>query len=124
VLPDGVVLCGISAGMNCWFAESVTDSFDLNRLTALHDGLGLLAGSCCPHYDGEQQRRPTFHRLIAEGELTSGLAADDGAALVFIGTELDEVVSSRPAAGAYRVEQAGTATAEHRLPVRYLGCSE
>ena len=26
---EGVVLCGISAGMNCWFSGSVTDSFDL-----------------------------------------------------------------------------------------------
>jgi peptidase E len=120
---QGVVLCGISAGMNCWFTESVTDSFDLNQLAALHDGLGLLAGSCCPHYDGEKQRRPTFHRLIAEGQLTDGLAADDGAALVFSGTELDEAVSSRPLAGAYRVERNGTATVEHRLPVRYLGSS-
>jgi peptidase E len=120
---EGVVLCGISAGMNCWFSESVTDSFDLMQLAALNDGLGLLAGSCCPHYDGEEQRRPTFHRLIAAGELMDGLAADDGAALVFVGTELDEVVASRPAAAAYRVERADTAVVEHRIPARYLGSS-
>jgi dipeptidase E len=118
---EGVVLCGVSAGMNCWFAESVTDSFDLVQLAALDDGLGLLAGSCCPHYDGEAQRRPTFHRLIAAGELTDGLAADDGAALVFNGTELAEVVSSRPAAGAYHVKRAGSATIEDRTPARFLG---
>jgi dipeptidase E len=120
---EGVVLCGISAGMNCWFAQSVTDSFDLMQLAALNDGLGLLAGSCCPHYDGEEQRRPTFHRLIAGGELTDGLAADDGAALVFTGSELDEVVASCPAAAAYRVERADTAAVEHRIPARYLGSS-
>ena len=29
---EGVVLCGLSAGMNCWFDESVTDSFSLDQL--------------------------------------------------------------------------------------------
>jgi peptidase E len=113
---ERVVLCGISAGMNCWFAESVTDSFG-TRLAPLHDGLGLVAGSCCPHYDGEEQRRPVYRRLVAAGELTPGWAADDGAALVFAGTELAEVVSSRREAAAYRVATAG----EQRVPARYLG---
>ena len=107
--------------MNCWFAESVTDSFDLGQLAALNDGLGLLAGSCCPHYDGEEQRRPTYHRLVAAGKLTAGLAADDGAALVFNGTELAEVVSSRLDAGGYHVERAGIETIERRIPARFLG---
>ena len=32
----GVVLCGVSAGMNCWFEASTTDSFDLTQVAALH----------------------------------------------------------------------------------------
>jgi peptidase E len=120
---DGIVLCGISAGMNCWFEASVTDSFDLGRLAPLHDGLGLLPGSACPHYDGEQQRRPTFRRLVAAGELPDGWAADDGAALVFAGDALAEVVASRPGAGAYRVEWAVGGVEERPLPVRYLGAA-
>lgn len=121
---EGVVLCGLSAGMNCWFTQSVTDSFGLSRLAPLHDGLGLLPGSCCPHYDGEAQRRPTFRRLISAGELTDGWAADDGAALVFDGESLNEVVASRPAAAGYRVVRtAGTQAAEQRIPARYLGTS-
>jgi dipeptidase E len=119
---EGVVLCGLSAGMNCWFTESVTDSFGFEQLEPLHDGLGLLPGSACPHYDGEDQRRPAFTRLVAAGELADGWAADDGAALVFAGTELEEVVGSRPHAGAYRVERAaGDGVDERRLPTRYLG---
>jgi peptidase E len=118
---QGTVLCGISAGMNCWFEESVTDSFDLRRLAALKDGLGLLAGSCCPHYDGEEQRRPTYRRLVASGELADGWAADDGAALVFAGDELTEVVTSRPEAAAYRVERSGSDVDERPLETRYLG---
>ena len=119
---QGVVMCGLSAGMNCWFEQSVTDSFDLARLAALHDGLGLLPGSACPHYDGEGARRPTFTRLVASSELPDGWAADDGAGLVFAGRELVEVVASRPDAGAYRVQRtADGGFGEQPLPVRYLG---
>jgi dipeptidase E len=119
---DGVVLCGLSAGMNCWFAQSVTDSFNVGHLAPLHDGLGLLPGSACPHYDGEEQRRPTFLGLVAAGELGDGWAADDGAALVFEGEELTEVVASRPDARAYRVERAADGGVQERpVPARYLG---
>ncbi len=114
----GKVLCGISAGMLCWFRGGVTDSF--GGLEALHDGLGLIDATACPHYDGEAERRPTYHRLIKEG-LPWGYAADDSAALHFRGTELVEAVSSRPAAGAYRVEMHQGQIVETRLPVRYLG---
>ena len=116
----GVVLAGLSAGSNCWFEASTTDSF--GPLAALGDGLGLVPGSHCPHYDGEPLRRPTYRRLIGEGALPDGYAADDGAALVFHGTTLAEVVASRPGARGYRVERTPGGTAlETELPTRYLG---
>ncbi len=116
----GVVLSGISAGSNCWFEASTTDSF--GPLAALNDGLGLVRGSHSPHYDGEAARRPTFQRLVGSGELPDGLAADDGCALVFDGSELVEAVASRPGARAYRVVRgpAGEAV-ETELSTRYLG---
>jgi dipeptidase E len=114
----GAVLCGVSAGMICWFEASCTDSF--GGVAALHDGLGFVPGSACPHYDGEAERRPTYQRLIREG-LPAGYACDDGAALHFVGTELRAVVSSRPDAGAYRVELRDGEVDEQRLAVRYLG---
>jgi dipeptidase E len=118
---DGVVLAGWSAGMLCWFEAGVTDSFDLARLAPLHDGLGFLPGSACPHYDGEPQRRPTYRRLVREGVLPAGYAADDGAALVFRGTELAEVATSRSAARAFRVECHDGQLAETALATRFLG---
>jgi dipeptidase E len=98
----GAVLGGPSAGANCWFECSVTDSFGQD-LAPLHDGLGLLSASFCPHYDGEELRRPRYQALVADG-FPSGYAADDHAAFHFVGTELREVVSARAGATGYRVE--------------------
>ena len=108
----GAVLGGVSAGANCWFEACVTDSFGPG-LDALYGGLGILPGSFCPHYDGEERRRPVYHELV-EGGFPAGYAADDYAALHFVGTELREVVSSRPGAAAYRVE----AGSETPIPAR------
>ncbi|MGI9110620.1 MAG: Type 1 glutamine amidotransferase-like domain-containing protein [Gaiellaceae bacterium] len=108
----GAVVGGMSAGANCWFEDSVTDSF--GPLRALGDGLGLLSGSFCPHYDGEAERRPTYTRLVREG-MMPGYAADDDAAFVFVGTELVEVVSQREGARGYRVTAEGEEPLEARL---------
>ena len=98
----GILLCGWSAGMICWFEAGVTDSFGA-ELAGMRDGLGFLPGSACPHYDSEERRRPVFRELV-DGGFPPGLAADDGAALHFVGTELREVVSVGDGARAYRVE--------------------
>ncbi|MEN8706491.1 MAG: peptidase E [Nocardioides marinisabuli] len=103
----GTVLAGISAGMNCWYEGSVTDSY--GPLAALPDGLGLLPGSACPHYDGEAERRPTYLDLVGTGALPTGYAAHDGVALLWRDGELVEAVSERQGAGAYRVHRAGDA---------------
>jgi dipeptidase E len=116
----GVVLAGLSAGMICWFEGSVTDSFG-PPLQPLHDGLGLLSGSACPHYDGEPERRPTYLDLVGSGRLPGGYAADDGCALVFRDGVLVEAVVSRSDARAFRVEQEGDRAVERSLPVRLLG---
>ncbi|MGD8240876.1 MAG: Type 1 glutamine amidotransferase-like domain-containing protein, partial [Armatimonadota bacterium] len=119
---SGVILAGISAGMICWFEASVTDSFG-RGLSPFHDGLGLLPGSACPHYDSEPNRRPTYQQLIGEGALPGGIAADDGAAVHFVGAEVVEAVSSRPNACAYRVELRHGRVLEHPLETRYLDAS-
>ena len=115
VWERGGVLAGWSAGANCWFEDSVTDSFG-PELRELGTGLGLLPGSFCPHYDGEVERRPTYTRLVRDGILPPGYAADDDAAFHFEGPELREVVSQRDGARGYRV----TAEGEVPLDVRLL----
>ena len=68
---QGVVLCGSSAGAICWFEEGVTDSL-AGELTPMRC-LGFLAGSACPHYDGEKERRPAYQRMVAAGTIVSRL---------------------------------------------------
>jgi peptidase E len=115
----GVVLAGVSAGAICWFSHGVTDSFG-PKLAALDGGLGLIAGSFCPHYDTEPLRRPRYAELLRDG-LPGGWAADDGAAVHFVDGELSEVVASRPGAGGYRVELRDGEVVETPLATRQLG---
>jgi peptidase E len=116
----GVVLAGVSAGAICWFEGGTTDSFgpDLRPFT---DGLGLLGGSYCPHYDSEPGRRPLFTSLVAAGTLPPGIACDDGAGAHFIGGDLDSVVTGWAGAAGYRVAPDGSGGATQlALPSRPL----
>ena len=110
---SGVVLFGASAGMICWFEHGITDSFG-PQLEGM-DCLGFLPGSACPHYDGEELRRPRYRELV-DGGFREGIAADDGVGLHYVGTELKEVVTCRPGATAYRVTRDG----EEKLDAREL----
>ena len=109
----GILLAGWSAGMICWFEAGVTDSFG-PQLEGMRDGLGFLRGSACPHYDGEERRRPVYQRLVRES-FPAGIALDDGAGAHYVGTELHEVVSSQAGAGAYRVGSDGEEPLDTRL---------
>ncbi len=110
---NGVVLAGWSAGAICWFEAGVTDSFG-PQLHGMRDGLGFLPGSACPHYDGEELRRPRYAELV-RGGFPPGIAIDDDVAVRFDGTELAEVVTSREGATAYRVSAESEDALEARL---------
>ena len=79
----------------------------------MHDGLGFLGGSACPHYDGEERRRPVYERLVRDG-FPPGIALDDCAGAHFVGTELQEVVASTSTARGYRVGPGGEEPLETR----------
>ena len=111
----GTVLCGVSAGCICWFEAGITDSFGPG-LHPLRDGLAILAGSACPHYDSEELRRPVFARAVAGG-FPPGIALGDGVAAHFVDERLAVVVSARAGACAFYVDEGG----EKGLEVRPLG---
>jgi dipeptidase E len=110
---QGIVLAGSSAGMICWFEAGVTDSFG-PQLEGMRDGLGFLSGSACPHYDGEERRRPVYRELVAGG-FPSGIAADDAVGLHYVGAELREVVTTRADSRAYCVGPGAETPIEPRI---------
>lgn len=89
-----LVLAGLSAGANCWYSSCLTDSF--GDLRPLHDGLGVLPGSFCPHWDGESERQPFYTDAVVSGMLPGGYAADDGAALHWVDGDLRGAITERP----------------------------
>lgn len=113
----GVVLCGLSAGSLCWFAEAVSGFHGEPRRV---EGLGLLPFSNCVHYEPGSNRRRAYRELLAAG-MPSGYAAEDGAALHFVGAELSRVVASRPHARGYRLDAVGDRVVEMRIATTYLG---
>jgi dipeptidase E len=109
----GVVLAGLSAGSMCWFEWGVTTS---SGHAAPAPGLGFLPGSNSVHHDSEPSRRPVYLESVRTGAIPPGYAVDDGAALIFRRRGLDEVVSARPQARAYKVDGTG----EHALATRAI----
>lgn len=106
----GVLMAGVSAGASVWFEQALSDAGGQGLRPVA--GIGLVAGSCCPHYDGEPQRPPAFAAAIAAGALPDGVAIDDGVAVLIDGHGQVTAFSARPGAGAYRVTrlaQSGTA---------------
>jgi peptidase E len=120
VWQAGVVLGGVSAGSLCWHIGGTTDSYG-PELRAVTNGLAMLPYSNGVHYDSEEQRRPLFQKLIADGTLPAGYATDDGVGLLYRGTTFVEALAEHPGKAAYFVEPGpdGGAT-ETALPTRKL----
>jgi dipeptidase E len=117
----GVVLCGGSAGSLCWFSHALSGFHEgpPRRL----EGLGFLPWSNAVHYTDEPGRRDAFLEAVGAG-MPPGYGVGDAAALHFVGTDLAEVISSRPEARARYVSADGAGGAlERELPVRFLGQS-
>lgn len=114
----GTVLAGLSAGAMCWFQGGVTRSSGPPEPLA---GLGLLEGSLTVHADGEPERLPVWLSALRDGTLPGGWALDDGVGLLFSGLQMSRSVSSRPGAGAQRVDQVAGELVRKRLEPELLG---
>jgi peptidase E len=117
----GTTLVGLSAGAMCWFEGGITCSSGAPEPIA---GLGLLKGSLTVHADGEPERLPAWLASVREGILPGGWAADDGVGLLFRGSQLERVVSSRPGAAAQRVDALAGELVRHRLEPDLLGAEQ
>jgi len=114
----GTVLAGLSAGAMCWFQAGVSRSSGPPEPLA---GLGLLEGSLTVHADGEPERLPVWLAAVRDGTLPGGWALDDGVGLLFRGRMLERIVSSRPGAGAQRVDAIAGELVRERLQPELLG---
>jgi dipeptidase E len=117
----GTVLAGISAGAMCWFQGGITRSSGPPESLA---GLGLLEGSLTVHADGEPERLPVWLTAVRDGVLPGGWSVDDGVGLLFAGHRLRRVVSSRPGAGAQRVDLLAGELIRRRLQPQLLGATD
>ena len=111
-----VVLGGVAAGGNAWCEGFVTDSFGPFR--AVRGGLGLIPGSFCCHFDGEDGRVPVYTDAVADGTLPEGHACDDGAGIHWCDGKLTGIAER---AGArvfhFRPTQSPTASGVFSEPV-------
>ena len=107
---QGVVICGGSAGAICWFDGGHSDSMD--PTSYLHpvpegdpgatswrylrvDGLGLLPGLVCPHFDRTQGngvlRARDFEQMMLRHSGEVGLGLDNWAGLLIDGDTYEVV---------------------------------
>ncbi len=117
----GIVLAGISAGAMCWFQSGITRSSGPPEPLS---GLGLLEGSLTVHADGEPERLPVWLAAVRDGVLPGGWSVDDGVGLLFAGTQLQRIVSSRPGASAQRVDAIAGELVRNRLRPELLGAAD
>jgi peptidase E len=117
----GVVLGGVSAGSICWHVGGPTDSYG-PELRLQTNGLAFLPYGNGVHYDSEVRRRTVVHEAVASGALPTTYCTDDGAGLLYRGTDMVEAVTERESARCYRVTRnVATNTAiEEPLDVRQL----
>ena len=111
----GTVLAGLSAGAMCWFQAGVTRSSGPPEPLA---GLGLLDGSLTVHADGEPERLPVWLAAVARRHAARRLGARRRRRAAVRGRRLERVVSSRPGAGAQRVDAIAGELVRERLDAR------
>jgi hypothetical protein len=92
---------------------------DLNS-KPVTDGLGFVPYANGVHYDSEEQRRPLLHTLISKWLLPAAYATDDGAGVLYRGTDFVEAVVENDTAGAYFIETVDGTVIETPLDIRRL----
>jgi dipeptidase E len=120
---NGTVLCGISAGAICWFDSGHSDSmsfYNPKRWEYINvNGLGLLKGMFCPHYNSMTRgipRRKHFREMIRQtGGI--GIAVENNCAIEFV-DGFYKIIRSNGYARAYRLYKDGAEVIAKQIPQR------
>ena len=99
---DGKILAGVSAGAICWFDQGITDSWE-DGLRVL-DCMGILKGVCCPHYDGEVDRKPSVEKFLKSNEIDACFCIEDGAAIHYQNNRFKTALAFYQNKNAYEVK--------------------
>lgn len=111
---DGLLIAGVSAGGVCWFEAAFSDAGGTGFAPV--SGLGVAPGACCPHYSEEPARQPAYKEAIADGRIMSGIAIDDGVAVLCDGEGARGFVSGRPGCAAYSIRRENGGIVQTLLP--------
>ncbi len=98
----GIVLCGLSAGANCWFEYSVSDSRRFTRGSKKLirvAGLNFVHALCCPHYDIEKYREGSLKNMMKK---IKGIAITlDNCCSIEVINNQYRIINSKKTANAY-----------------------
>lgn len=100
---SGIVLAGLSAGAICFFESGYSDSQSFEKEEwefSFVQGLGLIKGCVCPHYN--EEGRESFDERITPLEV--GIALENNVAYVLNGDSIF-LLKSHPDCNAYRLFQ-------------------
>ncbi|CAB3638853.1 hypothetical protein LMG24238_00093 [Paraburkholderia sediminicola] len=116
----GVLLSGMSAGAVCWFEHPLPPPG--RRRLPLQRCLGLLPGICDVHYHaGDGIRRQEILETMRMLVLSSAIAIDDDAAVLFEEDSIADVLSWREGATAYQLKLQPTGVDERPLVPKVIG---
>lgn len=91
---NGKIICGLSAGAICWFADMYTDYKMMRGESAeyvMRKGLGVIEGAMCPHFN---EREKDFTETMAKKGIPYAYCAENDAALVFVNGKFSHSLSS------------------------------
>lgn len=111
----GLTIAGVSAGAMCWFEQGFSKA-ESDQFRAV-SGLGLIPGSCCPHFSEEPERKPAFEAALLAETIMDGVAIDDGVAVLCTEAGPRFFFTARVGHAAYRFFRKNATIRTEELPL-------
>ena len=90
----GVIIAGLSAGAICWF-ENMYSDYDIMRGESgeykILKGLGVLAGTCSPHYN---EREKDYKDAIKKHGIAEAVGIENDCAIEYVDGKRNKIISA------------------------------